>query len=125
MILARVASTAVGLWLMAAPAVLGYSGAAEVNDRIVGPVAASFAIIAIAAVTRPARRVNTAAGVWLLAAPWLLGYGAMITIVNDMVSGALLIAFSLVRGTVVEQFGGGWSSLWRTHKLASSPRKEG
>lgn len=125
MIWARLASTVTGLWLMAAPAALGYSGAAEVNDRIVGPVAASFAIIAIWTVTRQVRRVNTLAGAWLLAAPWLLGYGAWVPTVNDMAAGALLVAFSLVRGPIDEQFGGGWSSLLHTRKLASSPRKEG
>lgn len=114
---ARLGNAALGIWLMAAPAVLGYAGAAEVNDRIVGPVAATFALVAIAAVMRPLRWVNTVVGGWLLVAPWLLGYDATRTIVNDLLVGVLLIAFSLVKGTVEDRFAGGWSSLWRDQEL--------
>ncbi len=108
---ARIGSTLVGIWLMAAPALLGYGAPAEINDRIAGPVAATFAIIAISGVTRPLRRVNTATGLWLLVAPWLLGYGGGVQTLNDMVAGALLLLFSLVKGTVDSRFGGGWSAL--------------
>lgn len=114
---ARILNAALGIWLMAAPAVLGYAAPAEVNDRIVGPVIATFAIIAVAGATRPVRRVNTAAGAWLLVAPWILGYGATAPTVNDMVVGAVVIAASLVKGTVKDEFAGGWSSLWRRREL--------
>ena len=66
---ARLVNAGLGLWLMAAPAVLGYGAPAEINDRIAGPIAATFAIIAITGATRPARRVNAAVGAWLLIAP--------------------------------------------------------
>lgn len=114
---ARILNAALGIWLMAAPAVLGYGAPAEVNDRIVGPVVTTFAIVAIAGATRPVRRVNTVAGVWLLLAPWILGYGAVETRINDMVVGAFVIAFSLVRGKITDEFGGGWSSLWKRREL--------
>ncbi|HEV2147993.1 MAG TPA: SPW repeat protein [Longimicrobiaceae bacterium] len=108
---ARLGSTALGIWLMAAPAVLGYSGAAETSDRIAGPVIATFAIVAISEVTRPLRRVNTVAGVWLLLAPWLLGFPAAAAW-NSVAVGVLVIGLSLVRGTVESRFGGGWRVLW-------------
>lgn len=111
---ARIGSTLIGIWLMAAPAVLDYGAPAEMNDRIAGPVAATFAIIAISGVTRPLRRVNTVVGLWLLAAPWLLGYGGGVQTVNDMIAGALLLLLSLVKGTVDSHFGGGWSALWNS-----------
>lgn len=109
---ARIANTALGLWLMVAPPVLGYTGSAATNDRVIGPIIASFAIIAMAGATRPVRRANTALGGWLLVAPWLLGYGTAAT-VNSLVVGVLVIAASLVRGEVKDTFGGGWSALWR------------
>lgn len=112
---ARILNTALGIWLMASPAVLGYGAPAETNDRIVGPLIATFALIAISEVTRPLRRVNTAAGAWLLLAPWILGYGSAATIINDMVVGAVVIGASLVRGQVEERFAGGWSVLWRSN----------
>lgn len=114
---ARILNAALGIWLMAAPAVLGYAAPAETNDRIVGPVIATFAIIAIAGATRPVRRVNTVAGAWLLVAPWILGYGATAPTVNNMVVGAVVVAASLVKGTVKDEFAGGWSSLWRKGEL--------
>lgn len=43
----RLANVAVGIWLMAAPAVLAYGDKAAINDRIVGPVAITFATTAI------------------------------------------------------------------------------
>jgi general stress protein CsbA len=107
---ARFASLALGLWLMAAPAILGYGPLASDNDRIVGPLAVSVAIIAISEVTREVRWVSIPLGLWLLAAPWLLGYGLAPTI-NSLVVGLLLIALAFVRGAVEERFGGGWSSL--------------
>ncbi len=113
---ARIANAALGIWLMAAPAVLGYGGAARTNDRIVGPIAAAFATIAIWEVTRSVRFVNVALGGWLLLAPWILGHAPAAT-VNSLVVGALLIGFALVRGTVEQRFGGGWSALLPSHTV--------
>src|SRR5215207_3520539 len=87
----RLVNTLVGLWLMAAPAVLDYAGAARTNDRIVGPLAASFAVIAIWEVTRPLRWANVALGVWLLVAPWLLGADRA-PLLNETAAGLVLIA---------------------------------
>src|SRR5690606_38633591 len=45
---ARALNTAAGLWLMAAPAVLGHSDTLGASvDRVVGPLVASFAVIAM------------------------------------------------------------------------------
>ncbi len=107
----RVANAALGLWLMAAPAALGYGGAARANDRIVGPVAASLAVIAISQVTRPLRWGNVALGVWLLLAPWLLPYDA-VSRVNSLAVGVGLIGFGLIRGPTPQRLGGGWSALF-------------
>lgn len=107
---AQVVNTLLGLWLMAAPAVLQYGGAARTNDHIIGPIVASIAAIAVANVTRGLRWCNVGAGAWLLIAPWLLDYPVVPT-VNSLVMGILLVAFSLVRGKVKRQFGGGWKML--------------
>lgn len=112
---ARLANTALGLWLMAAPAVLGYEGtAAATNDRITGPLAATFAIIAIWEVTRTLRWLNLALGLWLLAAPWSLGGFPAEATLTSMATGALLAVFSLVRGKIRQDHGGGWSAVWRS-----------
>ena len=100
----------VGIWLMAAPAVLGYGGVAANHDRIVGPVVASFACIALWEVTRPLRWLDLAAGLWLIAAPWILGF-ARDAAVNSVIAGLAIAALSLVRGKLTHQFGGGWRTL--------------
>ena len=108
---ARIAAAALGIWLMAAPAVLGYGGAAATNDRIAGPIAATVAIVGMSGVMRAMRRVNTAIGAWIALAPLVLGYGGAAAI-NAVAVGVLLVALSFVRGRVDDTFGGGWSSLW-------------
>lgn len=96
---------------MAAPGLLGYADPARTNDQIVGPLATSFAFIAIWEVTRSLRRVNVGLGLWLLAAPWVLGY-AVTPALNSTVIGLLLIGFARVQGKIRQRIGGGWAALW-------------
>ena len=109
---AQVINAALGLWLMAAPAVLGYGGAAETNDRIVGPIIAMFAIIAWWEATRPVARWTVPLGAWLCLAPWVLGYAATAPKVQSLVVGLCVIGLALVRGTIKHRYGGGWAALW-------------
>lgn len=110
---ARIASAALGIWLMASPAVLNYGGVASTNDRILGPLVASLVTIAIWAIARPLRWTGVPLGLWLLVAPWILGFSDGVATANSMIVGFLIVGLSFVRGTVDEEFGGGWSSLWR------------
>ncbi len=115
----RLVNAALGVWLMFAPAVLGYStsdAVASSADRIIGPLVVSAAIAAIWDEIRPLRWVNVALGALLALAPLVLGpflgwpvAGA----VNAMVTGIAVIAFGLIRGDITNEFGGGWRSLWR------------
>lgn len=109
-IAARTGAVAVGVWLMAAPAVLGYAGAAETNDRIVGPLAGAAAFIAAWAITRPLRWLTVPLGAWLLAAAFLLDYPTA-GLVSAAASGALLIVTAPVAGADPPRFAGGWRSL--------------
>ena len=109
---ARIASALLGVWLMAAPAVLGYVGPARTSDRIAGPVAATIAIVAIWEVTRPMRWANLVIAVWLVIAPAVLGYH-LAAAIDSIAVGVLLAALTFVRGTVRQRFGGGWSALIR------------
>ncbi len=106
-------TAALGIWLMLAPAVLGYGGAAQTNDHIAGPLIASCAVIAWWQVTRGLRWINVLLGLWLLAAPWVLGYGASLAGMNSMITGALLAGLSFIKGKSEKPFGGGWRELLR------------
>lgn len=110
---ARIATITCGIWLMAAPAILGYDGLAAVNHRVIGPLVASFAAIAIWEVTRPLRWLGVPLGLWLMVAPLLLGYGDTGRL-NGLAVGVIVVGLSLIRRKVAQRFGGGWSSLWRT-----------
>lgn len=109
---AQVINAALGIWLVVAPAVLGYGAPARTNDRIFGPVIATFAVIACWEATRPVGRWNVPLGVWLLLAPWVLDYSVTAAIVNSLAVGALVTGLGFVRGTVTGRYGGGWSVLW-------------
>jgi hypothetical protein len=105
-------NTALGLWLMAAPAVLGYGRPASTNDYIIGPLVATFACIAIWEATRPVRWINLPLGLWLIAAPLLLDTsqaGAL----NSVLCGIAIAVCSCLGGVVRRRFGGGWTALWR------------
>jgi hypothetical protein len=109
---AQLLTALAGIWLMASPALLDYADPARANDRIIGPVVASMAIIAIWELTRPVRWVNVILGAWLLIAPWLLGHAADARW-NSLAAGALILTLSLVKGSRTHEVGGGWSSLWK------------
>lgn len=104
--------TAIGVWLMASPSLLGYGAPARINDWVVGPVIAMLGSVAIAEATRPVVRGALVAGLWLLVAPLVLGYEG-IAIWNSIVTGLLIAVLSLVaRPMDPAKYGGGWSLLW-------------
>jgi len=109
---AALVSAAVGLWLMAAPAVLGYGGASADSDRVVGPLVATFAIAAASQSTRSVRWVNLLPGAWLILSPAWLG-GPWTAAVNSVLSGIAVVALSTVRGRLSYRMGGGWGILFK------------
>lgn len=108
---ARLATAALGLWLMAAPAVLGYSGTAATSDRIVGPLVASVAVVAVWEVARGLRWLGLIAAGWLLLAPWVLGYAAMAA-VHSLLVGVTLGVLTVRDGRRGQRFGGGWRAVF-------------
>lgn len=116
---ARWVNIALGIWLMAAPAVLGYGAPASINDRIVGPLVASFATMAMWQVTRSLRWLNLLLGLWLLVAPWLLGYPVGREVANSLLVGTIIALASGVRGPLPHRIGGGWRAIWQQDRSAS------
>lgn len=111
---AQVINALLGLWLMVAPAFIGSDKVMADNDHIIGPVIISFAVISWWEATRVVRLYNLPLGAWLILAPWVLGYSDTVAIVNDMAVGALVIGFSLIKGKIEENYGGGWSAIWKS-----------
>ena len=91
---------------------LGYGGAAETNDHIFGPLMALFSCSAASESVRGLRWMSAALGAWLHIAPFVLGYERE-PLVNSLLVGAAVLALALIRGPITQQFGGGWSALWK------------
>ena len=98
-------SAALGLWLMAAPDVLGSTGTASDGDRIFGALIVVVAVIAWAEVVRSVRFINVLVGVAIVLAPWLLGGDTTASLLNDAAVGLVLFPLSLPIGPVRERFG--------------------
>lgn len=100
-----VASVALGVWLMAAPEVLGTSGAAAGSERLVGALIIVVATIAIAEVARPARLLNVLAGAWLAVSPWFLGGSTGPSMFLDLAAGLAIALLSLPLGPLRDHYG--------------------
>jgi hypothetical protein len=100
-----VASVAVGIWVMASPAVFETTGAAANGDYLAGALIVTWAVIAFGEIARPVRLLNVLMGIWLLAAAWWLAGHADVSRWNDAISGGLIIALSIRRGRIEERFG--------------------
>lgn len=100
----------VAAWLIAAPQALEYGGAARLDHRVVGTVAAATAILSLTPVLRPLRWLQVPLGAWLLVAPGVLTYGGL-ALANSLGVGFLLIALAFVGAAAPGRYGGGWGAL--------------
>jgi hypothetical protein len=120
---AQVLMALLGLWLMAAPAVFQYGAPASSVHRIVGPVTASFAIVAISPHMRPLRWMGVPLGGILVVSPFFLNAPAAAT-ANGVAVGLAIVALAFAHGRVTESFGGGWSSLWTGDVAGEGPGED-
>ncbi|MGQ0538987.1 MAG: SPW repeat domain-containing protein, partial [Gemmatimonadaceae bacterium] len=98
-------SAALGLWVMASPAVFGVPGSAAGSHYIAGALVTTVAVIATAEVGRALRFVNVLLGVWIASAAWTLGYASSAARWSGLVVGLAVIALSIPRGAVRERYG--------------------
>jgi hypothetical protein len=98
-------AAALGVWLMAAPAALGISGAAADSHYVAGALVVTWAVIAFGEVARPARLLNIPMGIAIAGAPWLLSDATDSSRWADLFVGAALIVLSIRRGRIDERFG--------------------
>jgi hypothetical protein len=101
-----VLSAALGLWLIAAPALFGSQGAAADSDHLIGPLITTFAVIALAEVGRPVRFLNVLLGAWVVASPWVVPGASTAGAVNGLVVGLVVLMLSRPRGVVRERYAG-------------------
>ncbi len=109
---AQLLSACLGVWLMAAPAVLEYGAPAATVDRVLGPLIATFALVGAWEVTRNVRFVNLGCAAGLLIAPTVLGYADPARM-NEPIVGVLLAALTCLRWQRSRSYDGGWLGLLR------------
>lgn len=99
------ASTAVGIFLMAVPDVLGVRSTAASSAHLVGALAVCVAVIAMAEVGRAFRYLNVAFGTWLVVSPLVLSGSSLGLTLSVVAGGLALVGLSLPRGPVLERYG--------------------
>ena len=109
---AAMVTALIGLWIMVSPELTVFERSAAINHFIAGPLAVTIGVIAIWEVNRAARYLNTVLGIWLVLSPLLLSYTIAANSWNSIVSGTLIIIFSLVKGKTKYTYGGGWAVLF-------------
>ena len=97
--------TALGLWLMASPYVVGEPLTPGADSSVLsGALVTTVAGVAVAEVTRAARLLTIPIAVWIAVAPWLLG-APLPAAINALIVAAVLAGTSLPRGTVRQRYG--------------------
>lgn len=109
----QIGMTLAGMWLMASAGILGFSKDIADNAHIVGPVIATFSIIALSESTRNVRYFNIPLALWLFVAPWVLQYGNAAAIINDYAVAITILLLSRVKVRRKYRFAGGWPAAWK------------
>jgi hypothetical protein len=101
------ASTALGVWLLFAPAVfgIGIERFASDSDRLVGFLVIVVSVICLAEVARPARFLNVLLGSWLLVAPWFIESANVASRLNSAGVGLAIVLLSLPLGRMRDHYG--------------------
>lgn len=90
---------------MFAPAVFGTTGRAANSDHLLGAIITTISVIRTAEVVRAGRLLNVLlGGAWLIPAPWFLSGGSLAARWNSVIGGAVVIALSVSRGSVLEHY---------------------
>lgn len=99
--------TAIGVWLMFAPAAfgIGVDQSAADSDHLVGSLIIVIAVISLAEVARPARFLNVPLGLWLTTAPWFLAGAMAPSRWNSAVVGLAIVLLSLPLGRLRDHYG--------------------
>ncbi|RPJ62685.1 MAG: vitamin K epoxide reductase family protein [Acidobacteria bacterium] len=101
-----VVSAALGVWLMAAPSVLGAGGRMADSNHLAGALVVTWSVIAFGEIARPTRLLNIPMGLLTAAAPWYLPGATGVSCWADAVAGVLLMALAIPRGRIEERFAG-------------------
>ena len=97
---------ALGIWIMAAPGVFGFSGAIANSYNVTGALVIAFAVISMSEVGRSLRFINILLGLWLVASHWVLGIDQNSVMWNGVISGLVIVLLSFPKGKIEDRRGG-------------------
>jgi uncharacterized membrane protein len=100
-----VASTALGVWLMFAPAVFGFGGASGDLHHVGGALIVVTSIVAMGEPLRALRFLNGLLALMVIAAPWLAAGVPQLGRIGALAAGLLVIALAFPRGPRRESYG--------------------
>jgi hypothetical protein len=113
------AGAVIGVWLLASPWVLGYSGhfAATANAVLLGIVLASAEMMHLRRHKDAEEWFDLIVGLWLVASPAILGFGSIVSaLANTVVVGLLTILFAAWALSPMDRMiGAGWGSRATRH----------
>jgi len=90
-------TVALGAWLITSPPILGYQSAAmAISDIVCGVLVIAFAALSLSWHMAWARLLNGLLGVYLLFAPLMFWAPTAAAYLNDTITGALVIGFSML-----------------------------
>jgi len=95
----------IGVWLLFANDVLGFSGILAKNCDVVGALTVTFSIISFAEVLRAVRFVNIILAIWLAIAPFVLPGATTLIVWHSIIAAIVIIVLSLFRGKIKEHYG--------------------
>ncbi len=98
-------ATALGIWLLFAPGVLGVAKPAANVSYIGGSLAIMVAVIAMAEVVRRLRYALLPIGLALAVLPWFLDGGTTVGRINALIVGLIFVGLAFPRGPKTEQYG--------------------
>ncbi|MFW5968503.1 MAG: vitamin K epoxide reductase family protein [Persicimonas sp.] len=106
-----VACTAIGIWLMCAPDVLGFTGtiAADIH-HLGGALIVTTSVISMGEPVRRLRYLNVLLGLIVAFGPWVMDGADTLTGILATVAGLIVIGLSIPRGPINESFGA-WDRL--------------
>lgn len=110
---AQALNALVGIWLMAAPAVVGFTGPMATSHRIVGPCIVALGVTAMAECTRGVRFWLLPFALWLVVSPAVQAPSPAGAAANSVLCGAAVAGLAMIRGRIRRRYGGGWIALLR------------
>ena len=101
-------ATVIGALLMFSPMVIGHDAPLVDTLHLVGSLAVTVSVIAMAEPVRLLRLLDVPLGLWLIAAPWLVAGATTFGTLLSIGGGILLVLFALPQGTRSAERFGGW-----------------